>query len=508
VIVNARKNKKYGTKPMESKLKNKDFIGEYFMIGEKELNTKAFYKFSLAEAVPEDDYYRRLDRVLDLSFLRKECKGLYGTTGNQSIDPVVFFKILIVGYLENIIYDRQLAKRIKDSLSIRLFLRYDIDESTPWHSTISRTRALIPIEIYKEAFLYMLRVCIEHNLVAGDHISIDSSLVKANASLDSLEQKTPHYSLTEYIEKTTKENETGEKPKKKQRTNETHISKKDADSRIAKKPGKPVDLYYKNNISTDPKKGIIIHTEATHAHINDSLSLIDVVEESKKKLEENNLQLRSLSADKQYCKGKRLKELEELNIEAYIPLVKQRRKKGVWGIEKFVYDKENDCYTCPNGKKLPYKDNNGKSKKYRASYKDCKICPFKQKCITKGIGRLLFRPVYKEQFDNLKKRLKTPMAKRATRYRKVVERAFGELKNNLSMKKVNTIGIENAQKKFIMAAFTYNLKKFVKYGYKYASSPAINKGVLSNNNLELKLNFNALLMSNYMCYALNNLNYD
>ena len=91
------------------------------MIGKKKLQPKIFYNISLDKAVPEDDYYRKLDMVLDLSFLHKECKELYGTTGNPSIDPEVFFKILIVGYLENIIYDRQLARRLKDSLSIRLF---------------------------------------------------------------------------------------------------------------------------------------------------------------------------------------------------------------------------------------------------------------------------------------------------------------------------------------------------------------------------------------------------
>ena len=74
-----------------------------------------------------------------------------------------------------------------------------------------------------------------------------------------------------------------------------------------------------------------------------------------------------------------------------------------------------------------YKDNNGRSKRYRASYKDCKVCPYKQRCLTKDIGRLIFHPVYKEQFDNLEKRLNTPMAKRASRWRKGVERAGGEV---------------------------------------------------------------------------------
>jgi len=472
------------------------------MIGKKDLEPKIFYNFSLDKIVPEDDYYRRLDRILDLSFLYNDCKGLYGSTGNPSIDPVVFFKILIVGYLENIIYDRQLARRIKDSLSIRYFLGYDIDEDMPWHSTISRTRARIPLEIYNKVFDHMLRVCIEHNLVEGEHVSIDSSLIKANASLDSLERKSPKYSLTDYREETRVLNlpaESMEKSNKDKRGNTTHISKRDPDSRISKKPGKKTDLYYKDNISTDSKRGIIIYSETVYADINDSRTLKKMAEASKERLERNNLYLKSISADKAYCIGKTLEQLEEINIETYIPLIRRTINTEVWTSDKFTYDKENDCYICPNGKKLLYKDNNGRSRRYRASYKDCKLCSYKKRCLTKEMGRLIFRPVYKKQFDNLEKRLKTPMAKRASRWRKGVERAFSELINNLGVKKVNTLGMENANKKFIMAAFTYNLKKFLKYGYKYASSSPVALRIGINKNSEIKLESQSLSVIKNLC---------
>lgn len=102
------------------------------------------------------------------------------------------------------------------------------------------------------------------------------------------------------------------------------------------------------------------------------------------------------------------------------------------------------------------------------------------------MGRLIFHPVYKEQFDKLEKRLKTPMAKKASRWRKGVERAFAELINNLGVRKINTLGLENAQKKLTMAAFTYNLKKFLKYGYKYAASPPVTLRININKYIELK----------------------
>jgi transposase len=477
------------------------------MIGKKDLKTKIFYNFSLDKTVPEDDFYRRLDRVLDLSFLHRECKGLYGSTGNPSIDPVVFFKILIVGYLENIIYDRQLARRIKDSLSIRLFLGYDIDEETPWHSTISRTRQRIPVEIFDKVFSCILQICIEHNLVYGDHVSVDSTLTKANASMDNLERRTPEYSIEEYRDKTRLINlpdEYKDEIKSEKKGNSTHRNKRDPDSRIAKKPGNPVDLYYKDNISVDSKSGIIIHPEVTHADVNDSRTLKDIVKSSKERLKENGLDLHSVSADKAYCIGKTLKEIEELNVESYIPLVKRTINKDVWTTDKFNYNKADDCYMCPNGKKLYFQYTNGRSKRYRASYIDCKVCPYKKKCITKEQGRLVFHPVYKEQYDRLEERLKKPMAKRASKWRKIVERVFGELKNNLGTKKVNTIGLNNATKKFIMAAFTYNLKKFLKYGYKYASSPSLIEGILSYKNSQksdgakkYKLNLISLLFSKF-----------
>ena len=479
----------------------KHFTGESSMIGKKDFAGKIFYNFSLDKIVSEDDFYRRLDRILDLSFLYKECKGIYGRTGNPSIDPVVFFKILIVGYLENIIYDRQLARRIKDSLSIRLFLRYDIDEEMPWHSTISRTRARIPVEIYDKVFDYMLRVCIEHNLVIGEHVSIDSTLMKANASLDSLERKVPKYTVKDYREKTCVLNlpeESKDKSKKNKRDNTTHVSKHDPDSRISKKPGKKTDLYYKGNISTDSKRGIIVHPETVYGDVNDSMTLKKMTESSKERLERHRLYLQSISADKAYCIGKTLKQLEEIKVETYIPLVKRTTKTNIWTIDKFTYDKENDCYICPNLKKLPYKDNNGRSKRYRASYKDCKVCQYKQKCISKEMGRLIFHPVYKEQFDKLEKRLNTHMAKKASRWRKGVERAFAELINNLGVKKINTLGLKNANKKLIMAAFTYNLKKFLKYGYKYAASSPVTLRIGINKYFKLK--YQSLFYNFYIKY--------
>ena len=103
------------------------------MQGKKQLQARLFYQVSLHDLVPQDNYYRQLSQVLDLQWIYRATAKFYGSEGNESIDPVVFFKILLVGYLNNIGSDRRLIDFCSDSLAIRLFLQYDIDQSLPWH---------------------------------------------------------------------------------------------------------------------------------------------------------------------------------------------------------------------------------------------------------------------------------------------------------------------------------------------------------------------------------------
>ena len=153
------------------------------MQGNKQFTPKLFYQTSLEELVPEHNFYRRLNNVLNLHFLYAATEQFYGKEGQQSIDPIVFFKICLVGYLNNIISDRKLIAYCSDSLSIRLFIGYDIDEQLPWHSTISRTRQLYEQEVFAEVFQSVLAQCVEAGLVSGHTQSIVSAFVKANASM-------------------------------------------------------------------------------------------------------------------------------------------------------------------------------------------------------------------------------------------------------------------------------------------------------------------------------------
>ena len=114
---------------------------------------------------------------LDLHYLYGATQKYYGSEGQESIDPVVFFKILLVGYLNNINSDRALLRFCADSLSIRLFLGYDLDEDLPWHSTISRTRQLYGEEVFLSFFQEVLRKCVAKGMVRGKRQCVASALM-------------------------------------------------------------------------------------------------------------------------------------------------------------------------------------------------------------------------------------------------------------------------------------------------------------------------------------------
>nr|WP_282160908.1 transposase [Ulvibacterium marinum] len=170
------------------------------MQGKKQYQEKLFNDFRLSDRVPEGNFYRRLKEAIDLRFLYGLTKGYYGESGQKSIDPVVFFKLCLVGYLENIISDRKLIDHCSMRLDILYFIGYGIDEELPWHSTISRTRQLFPEDVFEEVFTRVLAMCVESGMVSGHTQAIDSAPIKANASMDSLELKVPSGDLEAYLQ--------------------------------------------------------------------------------------------------------------------------------------------------------------------------------------------------------------------------------------------------------------------------------------------------------------------
>ena len=511
------------------------------MQGRKGIQPKMMYQVSLNNLVPEDNFYRQLNRALDLNFLYKETAQYYGTEGQESIDPVVFFKLCLVGYLNNINSDRRLIQYCSNCLDIRLYLQYDIDEELPWHSTISRTRQLYGEEPFLKLFQNVLSLCVSKGMVRGKRQAIDSAYVKANASLDSLVEKEVLEDAEYYAEELNQnseykvsatrkklvdrhhnwkdeeykgqpggENKTGHTNKinntdehgniirPKFLSNHTHYSPTDPDARISVKPGKARQLNYYSQLAVDDAHHVITGACADFADKRDSQCLPNILNQTIENLKQNQIEVEQITADTAYSSGESLEYCERNHVDAWIP------NFGLYhhSREGFVYNPQLDQYECQRGHKaiLTFKGiktgSNGYQKKtYRSSETDCKNCPLRIQCCGQSTKfKKIDESINKPYYDRMHEKLNSnpEYAKRITKIRsKTVEPVLGTLINFMSMRRVNTRGIKQATKHIMMAALTYNLKKYMKF---ISRKPQVNLMALREANTLLKKNFHNIIL--------------
>jgi transposase len=195
------------------------------MMGTKERNFRPLPDdLSLESLVPKDNFYRRLQERIDLSFVRELVLPLYANAGRYSIDPVVFFKLQLVLFFENLRSERQLMEVVADRLSLRWYLGYDLDERLPDHSSLTKIRERYGVLVFRHFFERIVEMCVEAGLVSGDELFIDSTKVEADAAVDSL---APRWFVEAHLDDPF-ENDTGE--------DETTSAEGPSDTQDARRP--------------------------------------------------------------------------------------------------------------------------------------------------------------------------------------------------------------------------------------------------------------------------------
>src|SRR5512142_702834 len=159
------------------------------MMGTKERHFAPLINVSVEQLVPHDHFYRHLDRTLDLSFVREFVEKTYAGGGRPSIDPVVFFKLQLVMFFEDIRSERLLMQLVADKLSVRWYVGYNLDEPLPEHSSLTRIRERYGVEVFRRFFEAVVERCQEAGLVWGKELYFDGTKVQANASVDSLKPR-------------------------------------------------------------------------------------------------------------------------------------------------------------------------------------------------------------------------------------------------------------------------------------------------------------------------------
>jgi transposase len=467
------------------------------MQGHKQFVDKVVLRFRLSERVPKQNLYRRLAELLDWDFLYQQTQTLYSHTGQPSLDPVVFFKLMLVSRLENLVSDRRLVEHCALRLDILYFLGYEVDEDLPWHSTISRTRQLYPASVFEHLFDHVFAQCVARGLVAGDTQVVDSAPVKANASLRAVREKqpagtsdpfrapdepavaapdasvvtAPAHQLRQLATAQARRRQAplghvgAQHEKARLLSNKTHYCPTDPDARISVKTGKVRALNHLCSLAVDTAHGVISHVQADFADSRDSLHLPRLLTGLQQRLRANELPLRELLADAGYANGPNYALLEAQHITAWIPVFGQYKAD----VDGFPYDEQTDTYQCPAGKRLLFKKVDTTAdgswvKLYRATYQECRQCPLKPTCIPKGTYKQLTRTIYGGPYRRAWQRQQSRQGQRMRQLRQsTVEPVFGSLLQHYGLRRTNERGHAGAHKTMLLAAVAYNLKKLLKH---------------------------------------------
>lgn len=300
---------------------------------------------------PKSNFYSRLDETLE-SFgfaekVRALCAPAYKTSsvGRPGIDPVVYLKMIMVGFFEDLPSERAIAARCADSMSIRAFLNYSLDESTPDHSSFTVIRQRLGLEVYQQIFTLTLQALRAHGLLRGKNLGIDSSVIEANASLRALVHRNTEEQYWDYVKRLAAEHgidpkDTGAVRKFDQHrpgkgSNQEWQNPHDPDAKIGRTKDGATDMIYKPEAVVDLDTGAIVQAEVHSGDQADHKEMATRVLEAQQTINQacvqpvDMLTVRSVTSDKGYYAVEQLEVLQAEGIRTVIsdPIANRRVDK-------------------------------------------------------------------------------------------------------------------------------------------------------------------------------------
>ncbi len=425
-----------------------------------------FYEFNLEEMVPSDHLLRKIDAVLDLSWLRGELKAYYSHTGRPSVCPELMIRMLLVGYCYSIRSERRLCQEVEMNLAYRWFCRLGLEDPVPDHSTFSVNRhgRFRDSDILRKVFEEVVCGCMTAGLVGGEGFAVDASVIEANASrfqrvegseVDWTPGQRASRPVSEYLVALESEN-----PPINPKQEPKSLSPSDPCAAWTKRGRHKVMFGYSLNYLIDMENAVILDVEATPTRISKE---VDATETMIERTEERfALKPGHLAGDVAYGTGEMLGWLVAHDIDPHIPVWdKGKREDGTFSRADFIYDKERDLYICPGSKTLKTtgRVHDGKTLYYRASKFDCEACPLKARCCPKSPERRISRDVNEAARDTTRALMETEAYAASSGERKKVEALFGEAKSILSMVRLRLRGLTGARDEFLLTATVQNLKR-------------------------------------------------
>ena len=478
------------------------------MMGFKERTFNPIDAVTLEQLVPKDHFYRHLEQSLDLTFTRDLVADCYASGGRPSIDPVVFFKLQLVMFFEDLRSERQLLEIAADRLSVRWYLGYDLGEPLPDHSSLTRIRDRYGLDVFRRFFDVIVKRCQAAGLVWGRELYLDATQVDANAALDST---TPRFVVEDHLDRLFTAEPTDRSHPLAHDVAEVTVrllpslvsSELAADLEwsnalrhdwlaTAGSPDRTVIRGHYHRLSafvasrTDPdaspmshvqgnlhfgyhthyvvdggKARVILAALVTPAEVKENLPALDLLWHACFRW---HLQPHQVTGDATYGTLENIRAIENAGMRAYLAMRDDDRRSPRFGKQRFRYDAATDVYWCPNGAPLTrfLVRTDERLVRYRADAATCNRCPLKTQCTTSDQGRQIERSFDEEYPNRVRGYMTTEPYQKAQRKRMVwVEPLFAEAKQWHGLDRFRLRRLVKVNSEALLIAAGQNLKRLL-----------------------------------------------
>jgi transposase len=462
---------------------------------------------SLEALVPADHFYRHLEAMLDLRFVREWTRELYAARGRPSIDPVVFFKLHLIMFFEGLRSERQLIETASLHLAHRWYLGYALDETLPDHSSLTRIRQRLGVAIFQRFFEAIVDQCQAAGLVWGRELYFDATKVEANAGLSSLvprfyQEATTHLAALfgdELDDAPPPDDDAsppggdqpagivrlatglpaadgGERPwpllearrldphrpphHSYRRTTDYRVSRTDPDATPMWDWGVTRLGYHDHYVVDGGKARIILAALVTPADVMENVPMRDLLW---RVCFRHKLWPHQVTGDAKYGTTENIVAVEDAGIRAYVPLPAER-ETPFFGRAAFTYEADRDQYRCPADHPLPRRGVKTTEEVivYRADAALCNACALKAQCTTSDRGRMVHRSLFADYVATVRGYHATAPYRKAMRKRQVwVEPLFAEAKQWHGLERLRLRGLMNANIQGLLIAAGQNLKRLL-----------------------------------------------
>ena len=424
----------------------------------------------IEELIPENHLLRRINQLVSFNFIYDLVAPYYSANGRPSVDPVSMFKMLLVGYLYGIKSERRLVQEVQLNIAYRWFCGFELGEKIPDHSTFSKTRVRKwnESDFFQQAFLEIVRRCIEQKLIDGKEMASDGSYIPAEVSRNSwidveLEVEQSMLSYLDDLDQELASQPGFKKPPTRTATKKITTSTTDPECGYIHH-GSKRGVGYLMEATVDCKHGIITGVDVFPANEKESLLVLRHLERQKKQL---GLSMEKVALDRGYDTGAVHRGLELLGITGYIPAIRFPNDPSKYG---FSYDPQQDTFICPMGQSLVYHrlNCNKSTGKYLRCYQVqgdvCQKCTSRKTCFdTTGVRRRILASSCYPAFYRGHLRVNTPEYLYMMRKRKIwAEGSFAAMKREHNLLKIRKRGILAATEECLLSAMALNLKRMVK----------------------------------------------